>query len=191
MKYLKHGGNEPRSLELRKKLPVVDATKAWDSYCSANKAQIHDALLPSQKHLCAYCEIELSRGKKELGYHIEHIELKSANAALTFEFTNLMLSCFDTGTELAATTSNPNPVSCGHSTGKKKIFDTKQFIKPTEMGCEQYFYYELDGTVVPNPTLSEPLAIQRADYTINLLNLNCRRLNRFIRTQKAPPQIAP
>ncbi len=70
-------------------------------------------------------------------------------------------------------------VSCGHCQGKRQwpAYDPR-FVSPTEPDCERYFAYRAgDGTVRPSPGLSAADA-ERAEYTINLLNLNCRRLCR-------------
>jgi len=176
VKFLIHPLEVPRKLASRRMKPVGDPTKAWKDF--KGTVEIHRSLIPAQNYLCAYCEIELVRGAEEIGYHIEHINLKSENAEQTFEFSNLLISCFDTGYETHSSSDDPNPISCGHAQGKKNSFDTLLFIKPTEQGCENYFYYELDGRIVPNPGLSEAIDIDKVNYTINLLNLNCRRLKR-------------
>ncbi len=73
-----------------------------------------------QKGLCAYCEIRL---ENELGYHIKHIESKSLNPQLTFEYTNLILSCIKDGA--ISDNTDSNPVSCGHATLKdRNEYDT-------------------------------------------------------------------
>jgi len=174
MKYFSHSINIPRQLDLRYQKPVNDATKAWDNFRGTKKVQ--DRLIPAQKYLCSYCEVELVRGNRgDIGYHIEHIEPKSINPARTFDFSNLLVSCFDTGYELVPSDVDLQPISCGHA--KKSEFN-HLFIKPTEQGCEDYFFYELDGRIVANPGLNDSSKLARVNYTITLLNLNCRRLKR-------------
>jgi len=175
MKYLVHPVNIPRKLSLRYEKPVANSTKAWESF--KGKTAVQNSLLPAQKHLCSYCEINLARGETELGYHIEHIELKSINPNRTFDFSNLLISCFDSGYEISPSTLDPNPISCGHSHAKKNEFDSWLFIKPTDQNCESYFYYELDGRITPHSNLTVD-QVSKAEYTIDLLNLNCRRLKR-------------
>ena len=174
MKYFIHPVNIPRKLASRYKRPVVDSTKAWDNF--RGKLEVQDCLIPVQKHLCSYCETELVRGNGGIGYHIEHIEPKSMNLSRTFDFSNLLISCFDSGYEVLPSVFDPQPISCGHA--KKDEFNPLFFIKPTDQGCEGYFFYELDGRVVPNPELNDLNEIDRANYTIDILNLNCRRLLR-------------
>lgn len=174
MKYLKHPVNIPRHLESIAQKNVIDSTKAWSSF--NNKDEIHESLLTAQNYLCAYCEIELIRGEGELGFHIEHIEPKSLYPEHTFKFENLLISCFDTGSELESLVYNQNSISCGHF--KKNNFDLELFLNPTNPDCENYFFYELDGRIVPNPKLTDSDKIFKAEYTIKILNLDCRRLNR-------------
>lgn len=176
MKQLTHPQSVPRQLLSRQQQPVNNPRAAWDRF--HGKKDIHDALLPAQKHLCAYCEIELDNREEALGYHIEHIESKSENPHLTFEFQNLMLSCFRTGNEIEQTDEDLKPVSCGHAELKQNNqYDAALFIKPTEQDCQRYFFYELDGRVVAHPDLDEA-ETARADHTIEVLNLNCLRLQR-------------
>jgi len=172
MKYFIHPVDIPSKLISRYQKPVHDATKAWSNF--RGKMQLQDSLLPAQKYLCSYCEIELTRGDGDIGYHIEHIEPKSMNSSRTFDFSNLLISCFDTGNEVVS--FDPQPISCGHA--KKGEFNQLLFIKPTDQGCEDYFFYELDGRIVANPDLNDPDKLAQIDYTITLLNLNCRRLQR-------------
>lgn len=174
MKFFIHPVNIPRKLASRFQKPVIDSTKAWDNFKGTK--EVHDSLIPVQKYLCSYCEIELDRGDGELGYHIEHIEPKSSNSSFTFKFSNLLISCFNSGHEISPSVYDSAPISCGHA--KKDAFDSLLFIKPTDLECEDYFYYELDGRIVPNPSLDNSHKFAQAVYTINLLNLNCRRLKR-------------
>ena len=139
------------------------------------KKWIQKSLLPAQDYLCSYCEIELARGEAELGYHVEHIEPKSINPSRTFDFSNLLISCFKSGGEILPSHDDPQPISCGHA--KKNTFDSLLFIKPTDLNCENYFYYELDGRITPHSNLAAD-QISQAEYTIDLLHLNCRRLKR-------------
>lgn len=147
--------------------------KYWKNF--RYKEEIKKKLLPAQNYLCSYCEIELVLGEKNLGYHIEHIEPKSKNSSRTLDFNNLLISCFEFGSEISSSPNDPKPISCGHAKNNK--FDSKLFIKPTDKDCECYFYYELDGLITHHPNLTTD-QISKANYTIDLLNLNCRRLIR-------------
>ena len=174
MKQLTHSQTIPRVLQ--NKPTLVNPRKAWENF--KGTGQVREALLPAQKYLCSYCEIELADIPLGLGSHIEHIESKTLNPHLTFVFTNLMLSCFQTGGELKGTEEDTGSVSCGHAPLKRKNrYNAALFIKPTETDCERYFFYELDGRIVPHPELDDTER-RRAEHTIEVLNLNCRRLTR-------------
>jgi uncharacterized protein (TIGR02646 family) len=151
-------------------------TKAtsWSGFNAQGKQDIVASLMPAQNYLCAYCQIRLD---SEIGYHIEHVINKSIDPTLTFEWPNLVLSC--THSESIDATRMDGGVSCGHSAGKSTwpALDS-QFIQPTEPDCERYFeYLASDGSVQPATNLNAN-DTKRATYTRDLLNLNCRRLNR-------------
>jgi len=87
-----------------------------------------------------------------------------------------LVSCFNSGYEISSSGCDPQPISCGHA--KKGKFNPLFFIKPTNQDCEDYFFYELDGRIIANPDLNDPAKLAQVNYTITLLNLNCRRLKR-------------
>lgn len=87
-------GDIPRLLDKRKNNPSDNGIpqnpqNAWGSFSSEGKKEIHNSLTPSQNGLCVYCEQTLDK----YGFHIEHILSKTLNPQLTFEYTNLALSC--------------------------------------------------------------------------------------------------
>ena len=117
--------------------------------------------------------------EQNIGSHVEHILPKEIHPELTFDYDNLMFSCFATGGEIKADEKDHAPVSCGHAALKRtNNFDESLFIKPTDSDCERYFSFELDGEILPHPKLNDNES-QRAQYTIGLLNLNCLRLKRL------------
>ena len=183
MKYLAATKDIPPKLKQRQqKTPIPkDPTTAWNNY--RRKPEIRKQLLIRQKGLCAYCEIELgSNHDTGIGRHIEHILSKSRHPRLTFEYSNMLLSCFSSGSKDEVSIDaeyDSNPVSCGHANDKKTHnWDESLFIKPTDSDCERYFSFELEGEIIPHPELNDRES-QRAQYTIDLLNLNCLRLKRF------------
>ncbi|WP_084623864.1 retron system putative HNH endonuclease [Oceanospirillum beijerinckii] len=182
MKYFSHEDQAPLLLGKRQLKPVDNPGGAWRNYKKGERGRgrVHELttnLLVCQKSLCAYCEISLLH--PQLGFHIEHILSKSLNPELTFEYKNLMLSCFKGGGEVPASEEDPYPVSCGHALLKSSNeFDEALFIRPTEADCERYFFYELDGEIVPHDNLNAQES-ERAQHTIDVLNLNCRRLKRL------------
>ncbi|NOQ35486.1 MAG: TIGR02646 family protein [Methylococcaceae bacterium] len=180
MKYLPQTHNIPYQLAQRRQATPApeNPTTAWNSF--KGNAHVIEALFYRQHGLCAYCEIELElMADKGIGRHIEHILPKSLNSELTFEYSNMLLSCFSSGGEITATANDPAPISCGHANSKKaNNWDVSLFIKPTDNDCERYFSVELDGEIIPHPQLTSN-ETQHAHYTIELLNLNCLRLKRL------------
>lgn len=174
MKYLRHP-DAPIELEKRQKKPVDNPTKSWENLSSVTKKKIKQYLLPTQSYLCAYCETELAQGENELGYHIEHIKPKSKYPDFTFQFNNLIISCFEKGNEVDLQHYDFSSLSCGHFI--KNTYDPDLFIPPTEENCQNYFFYRLEGKIIPIHSLSEQDK-KRALYTIDVLNLNCARLVR-------------
>lgn len=144
----------------------------WGNF--SGKDDVREELYFLQKGLCAYCQIRLDG---DIGCHIEHVWPKHAHPEKTFDWRNLVLSC--THSEHISLARQTGGVSCGHSDGKRAwpIYNP-MFISPMEPDCERYFEYRADdGTVIPAKDLSEH-EVDRARYTIDLLNLNCRRLCR-------------
>lgn len=169
MRSIVHPVNPPVTLQRA----ITNGNNSWDRF--PDKRAVTDVLLRVQKCLCAYCQIRLDSG---IGSHIEHIWPKHAHATRTFEWQNLVLSCTHS-LEISAT-SLSGGLSCGHSNGKRhwSAYDSR-FISPTELECERYFeYLAADGSVQPMRGLTAT-ETERARYTIDLLNLNCRRLCRL------------
>ena len=135
------------------------------------KKALHQHLIAEQAELCIYCERKIS---KDIS-HVEHIHPKDVSgkfAHLTFAYTNLVASC---NGDLCDTDNKkvykPEDVhSCGHK--KANDFNEKQFINPVQdENIGEFFKYNKDTGV-----MSAANENARAEYTINLLNLNCIRL---------------
>ena len=172
MIFVQHHSVEPEKLKKKKetldKIKSEDTTDLWKNY--KHKEEIRLDLLELQYGLCAYCENSLYT---QLKYHIEHIAPKNIYPDLTFEYSNLILSCIDS--DGLRDVKVDNTISCGHA--KENKFNSKLFIKPTFQDCEQYFWYKDNGEVISNPELNAE-DIDKANYTIKLLKLNCNRLKR-------------
>lgn len=165
--------NWPKYLYNRYTKPVTSHKKNWKNYKHTD--YIQENLLVVQNYICAYCEIELNRDVGHVGFHIEHIQPKSKFPSRTFDYTNLMLSCFTRTDELHKNNIDKSSLSCGHF--KEDHFCTDLFINPVEINCATYFQYELDGRVTPVDSLDRKNKA-KAIYTIRRLNLNCSRLIR-------------
>jgi uncharacterized protein (TIGR02646 family) len=180
VKHIPVSSNVPSLLQ-RQPVPN-DPADAWRRFSKRSKSrkQLKDALHVRQNGLCVYCEITLeSADNQNTGSHVDHILPKQKHPALTFDYANLVLSCFSTGGEIKADNRDPAPVSCGHAQLKRtNDFDESLFIKPTDSDCERYFSFELDGEAIAHPNL-DSLDIDKAEHTLAVLNLNCLRLKRL------------
>jgi uncharacterized protein (TIGR02646 family) len=165
MIYVKHHATAPRKLANRFVQGVPTNPKSsWQNF--DGKQELKENLKAIQNGLCAYCEIRVDTS---IGNHLEHIESKSLNPHKTCEYKNIVCSCIK---DSLFDSEDTNPVSCGHAK-KSQIID----IKPTDVDCDKYFDFDLFGKVVPNNTLTSDEK-QKAQNTIDTLNLNCKRLKR-------------
>lgn len=143
---------------------LANPKSSWQSF--DGKQELKKNLSAIQNGLCAYCEIRLDTS---IGNHLEHIDSKSLNAHKTFEYQNIVCSCIK---DSLSDNEDTNPISCGHAKRSRSID-----IKPTDTECETYFSFDLFGRVVPNEILTIDEK-QKAQNTIDILNLNCKRLKR-------------
>jgi len=135
----------------------------WKSFNKCCKKDLIDNYLsPEQYQLCAYTEIAL----QEFGYHIEHIKPKSVYSQDTFNYQNLVLSCFSSENLKKEAFS-----TCFGGQYKKNEYDADKFISPLDKACEGYFSYLPNGRVEPHIDLSS-LEKEKVLYTCNILNLN-------------------
>lgn len=170
---MRHIQHSAQSLPYQLQQSTANHAANWDHF--GGKAAVSASLEVLQKGLCAYCQIRID---SSIGSHIEHIWPKHPHSEKTFQWHNLVLSC--THSEKIGVTRLAGGVSCGHSNDKRDwpAYDPL-FISPTETDCERYFKYRVsDGRVQPADGLSDP-DLERAEFTINLLNLNCLRLCRL------------
>lgn len=184
MKFIPVSSEIPRLLQSCKtRQPIPEnPSVAWKRFTkrSASRNQLRTALHTRQQGLCAYCEITLEdTDNQNIGSHVDHILPKEKHPDLTFEYNNLVLSCFATGGELKTDEKDTAPVSCGHAQLKRtNNFDESLFIKPTDTDCEHFFSFELDGEVIADPKLNSS-DTDKAKHTLEVLNLNCLRLKRL------------
>jgi len=144
-----------------------DATSRWASF--THKAHVQQCLLDEQYQLCCYSELRAD--EEHLGYHIEHVENKSQRPQRTFDYTNLAASALGSANDLKAFKAQGVEVFGGHAAGKQHGVDITRFISCHQPDCRRFFAYLSDGRITPALGLSEQ-DIDKADYTITLLNLN-------------------
>lgn len=181
-------GNNALSKEIEKGIPLdaAEAKERWKLFRGKKKKQAKNKLLIQQYRLCGYTEFNIDEfsslaSSKNGGCHIEHIKPKSLFPQLTFEYENLIISVLGSDDlkrfkEEFFVNNAPEADDShklyfgGHK--KENIFDEVLFISPTEADCQRYFVYiEHSGEIKPANGLEDD-EVKRAEYTINLLNLN-------------------
>ncbi|TCS38084.1 retron system putative HNH endonuclease [Reinekea marinisedimentorum] len=156
-----------QALENKRLNPLAtasEAVKAWKRFRSPHKKEIRESFLREQEGLCAYTEILISSSR--YGCHIEHIRPKTGYPELTFEPDNLII-CSLSDTDLR--TINKEEYFGGHY--KRAFLDEEKFLFCTECNVNEFIVYLSSGEVFPNASL-EAEEIKKAEYTIELLNLN-------------------
>ncbi len=133
------------------------------------KPALRRHLMYEQKHLCAYCESAIHDSNS----HIEHIVAQSEQDALRFDYDNLIVSCNGVQCDRAAQSVYPSEDvhSCGHR--KSDELNVSLFLNPVveiEISC--YFNYDATSGAMMATDKNQP----KADYTIELLNLDNSRL---------------
>ena len=141
-----------------------DATSRWSKF--GHKQQLLSRLCNQQYQLCCYSEVRADLCG--LDYHIEHVENKSQVPLRTFDETNLAASAISS--QKAALLVNGD-VFGGHAVDKQTAVDMTRFVHCYQPDCARYFAYLSDGRVVPSARI-DANDQQRAQYSIDLLNLN-------------------
>ncbi|HEL3840455.1 TPA: TIGR02646 family protein [Stenotrophomonas maltophilia] len=167
MRAIQKQGNGGYHLNQAHAVPPVDASQAtsrWRSF--GYKEALQSALLYEQYQLCCYSELRADQ--EGLGHHIEHVENKCQAPLRTFDYTNLAASAL-TSDDLGIL--NSTEAFGGHATGKQASCDMAFLVSCHQPDCRRFFSYLSDGRIVPSSTLQADEVV-RAQYTIDLLNLN-------------------
>ena len=141
---------------------------AWNNlHC---KTQLRFHLMNEQNQLCIYCERQID----ENNTHIEHILAQTDNPQLRFNYSNLVVSCNgDQCKPIVKDKYQPKNVhSCGHK--KDDDLDIDKFLNPVkDVNIKKYFSYNKTTCAI----CCSGKESTKANYTINLLNLDNPRLN--------------
>ena len=158
------GGYQLTRAHANPPLTGAQATSRWGSF--GHKNYVMSALLDEQYQLCCYSEMRADQ--EGLGFHIEHVENKSQNPPRTFDYANLAASALRSH-DLPGL--NRGEAFGGHAAGKQQASDMARLVSCHQPDCARFFAYLSDGRVVPSLGLGVA-DIDRAQYTIGLLNLN-------------------
>lgn len=167
------GSQKVQRAQLKPPQTPQAATDQWQAFRSrgGGRELLNNHLLPEQWGLCGYSELDADR--LGLGFHIEHVENKSQNPARTFDYQNLMASAFSSkkGEGLQRANAQRIEVFGGHAPGKQLPVDMAKFVSPLQPDAARFFAYLSNGLVEPALALVGTDQ-ERAQYTIDLLNLN-------------------
>lgn len=142
----------------------------WDAFSqSAAGRELRQLKSDEQQGFCGYCECRLAEasGNLPLGAaHLDHFYQKNRCPEKMYAWDNLILSCKQND-------------SCGFFKDRQPI-PSEQLLNPLEDNPRDYFDYTLIGDkceirISPMATLPEDKR-QKAQNTIDALNLNCDRL---------------
>lgn len=126
----------------------------WGNVSTADKTDIWTELDVMQGQRCAYCEADISNGKR----HIEHFRQKGSDPTVTFLWSNLFGSC-------------NREESCGKHKDRSSVYPPTVLIKPDVDDPEHYLVFAANGSVHPRQNLT-PSEQHRAAETIRIFNLN-------------------
>lgn len=132
--------------------------KTWDdynNYWEIKQALREYSLLEEQDLCCPYCEIEIDVQSSET----EHIKPKDIFPNEFQDFNNLITAC-------------TTPKICGNSKGKRW---NSNFINPVLEEPTDYFTYDVKTGEI-KPKASSGIGFDKAKITIDILNLNEKRL---------------
>lgn len=130
---------------------------SWSDVTPDHKVEIRTHLETMQGPRCAYCEGDIG----VLGQHVEHFRRKSANPALTFEWSNLFWSCDQTD-------------SCGHFKDRGAgPYNDADLINPCCDDPDAFFIFQADGTISVRQGLSEANT-RRATETLRVFSLDAK-----------------
>jgi uncharacterized protein (TIGR02646 family) len=150
MKYIeKKLSNEPRSLRACRSTPNAN-------YDDCNKADIREALLDEQGHICAYCMRRIKEQPRTTD--IEHYVAQSNDPKLKLNYLNMLGVC---------NMSDGKPAKQQHCDKSRK--NQILTVNPLDIRCESEIKYDLKGKVYSdNDVINNDLD--------KILNLNLPRI---------------
>lgn len=129
---------------------------SWNDYSFDIKRELKEYMFDNEQgYNCPYCETVLTLDNSQ----IEHIKPKDVFPNSLNDYSNYLVGCI-------------NSKSCGQYKGKR--WDNN-FINPTLENPNDYFTYDMmTGKIIPKA--KEGKAYEKAETTIEMLNLNNKRL---------------
>lgn len=138
--------------------------KSWKDFSYDIKRQLKEYMLENEYEYkneegsyCPYCELKINLENSQ----IEHIYPKDKFPEKLMEYSNYLVACI-------------SPVTCGQNKGNSW---ENYFINPTIEDPEKYLEYNLSsGEIIPKEKDESKLEYKKAKLTIDLLNLNQKKL---------------
>lgn len=152
----------------------------WTSVSGAQKQKMREQAFAEQGGLCAYCMSRLPRPPGKDGMKIEHFETRAWTPGQIFDWGNLLGVCLgDVGLETGGEGDHRTRYHCdtyrGYLPKERQPLDLSPAAFPPDVG--KSFSYTTSGEMRPAPGL-EKTTRERAEATIDRLNLNIARLQR-------------
>lgn len=129
-------------------------TWSMQSPNGVERNDIWDKLNAMQGNRCAYCELEISQGKR----HIEHFRQRRLHPQGTFDWNNLFGSCDRDGV-------------CGKYKDRCGHYPHEDLIKPDVDDPDDFLVFDPQGGIHPKVGLT-PDKHHRATETIRILKLD-------------------
>lgn len=128
----------------------------WNDIDYEIKAELKKYMFENeQKYNCPYCELKIGLENSQ----IEHIKPKDKFPKELKEYSNYLVGC-------------TNKKTCGQSKGNRW---SENFINPTIENPSDYLTYDImSGKIIP--TSEDDKVLKKANETIEILNLNDKRL---------------
>lgn len=141
-----------------------NSPREWSELPAEIRSECRRHILEEEQHgLSAYTERPLGFGQENL--HIDHYRKRDLFRKLTFSWGNLLVD-----------EHNPN-YGADYKDGRNGVHtsaDYDKLVDPVTDDAASFFEYLFDGTIVARDDADK----ERADYTIDVLNLNHSALKR-------------
>ncbi len=158
-------------------LDCVGDIPNWVGFRSHNSGaayrELREALTQNQHGLCAYCEIEIKEGRRQVEHVVPQSDEKSGEMK-ALDIVNMVACCLG-GTGLDEDTRRVE-TSCGQAKGNQ---NEENFVDPRALPAIPSLVRVLDNGLIEadeNACLTAGFAPDRVTRTIEILNLNVERL---------------
>lgn len=146
------------------------STQEWKDLVTEDKNETRISLERMQGRRCAYCEGPLD----EWGHHIDHFRPRSRFRDLTFEWTNMFLSCDSKGSDLSCGRYKDGRGDGSRGRGASE-YNPDNLLDPCVDDLSAFLDFKRDGNVRQRRGLEQHDAY-RAGETIRVFKLQAPRL---------------